>query len=79
VVIDGVNNADLIRAWSALCQVGAAPPVQEFKAVYPYLTTVQGNRFQFRGGDPNIIRENIARLFQNTLNNSAIHARVETN
>ena len=52
VVVDGANNGDLIHAWSELCQPGAEPPAAEFKAVYPYVTTVQGNRFRFRGGDP---------------------------
>jgi Amt family ammonium transporter len=78
VVIEGADNDDLISAWSSLCQTGAAPPTPEFKAVYPYLTTVQGNRFRFRGGEPNGIRDNMNRLFQNALNNPAIHARVET-
>ena len=48
--MDGASNNELIQAWSGLCQTSAAPPAPEFKAVYPYLTTVQGNRFRFRGG-----------------------------
>src|SRR5262245_54794812 len=50
IVLDGPAPRELLRAWSALCQAGAAPPSPEFRAVYPYLTTVQGNRFHFRGG-----------------------------
>lgn len=78
VVVNGVSDHDLIQAWSGLCQVGAAPPAPEFRAVYPFLTTVQGNRFRFRGGDANHIRDNISKLFQNTLGNNAIDARIET-
>src|SRR5205823_661189 len=52
VLIDGADDDKLIRVWSSLCQAGAAPPEPEFKAVYPFLTTVQGNRFRFRSGDP---------------------------
>src|SRR5439155_774693 len=50
VVVQGPSEADLLRAWSALCQAGHRPPSEDFKAVYPYLTTVTGNRFRFRGG-----------------------------
>jgi Amt family ammonium transporter len=78
IVVEGAKDEDLIHAWSGLCQVGAAPPTPEFRAVYPYLTTVQGNRFRFRNGDPNVVRESLQRLFQATLGNSAILTRVET-
>jgi len=40
VVVEGANNGDLIHAWSELCQPSQACPA-EFKAVYPYVTTVQ--------------------------------------
>jgi hypothetical protein len=63
VVVEGVNNGDLIHVWSDLCQTGR-PPSDEFKAIYPYMTTVQGNRFRFRGGDPNVIKESMQRLFR---------------
>jgi ammonium transporter len=64
VVVEGVDSDRLIEAWSALCQTGARPPSPEFLAVYPYVTTVQGNRFRFRGGDPQRMREDLARLFE---------------
>jgi Amt family ammonium transporter len=79
VVVDGVSNQELIRAWSSLCQVGAAPPSPDFKAVYPYVTTVQGNRFRFRNGDPNLVRDSLKRLFQTTLQNEGITTHVENN
>jgi ammonium transporter len=76
VVVEGVANGDLMHAWSELCQPGAAPPSAEFKAVYPFVTTVQGNRFRFRGGDPEEMRQNLLRLFQRRLNTS-VRALVE--
>jgi ammonium transporter len=79
VVIEGASNGDLIHAWSDLCQAGAKPPSPEFKTVYPHLTTVQGNRFRFRGGDPNVMRDNLQHLFRNYLGGGApIRARVES-
>jgi hypothetical protein len=67
VVVEGVDHDRLIEVWSELCQVGEAPPSNEFRAVYPFVTTVQGNRFRFRGGDPQRMRENLAHLFQKTV------------
>ena len=42
------------------------------------MTTVQGNRFRFRGGDPGLMRENLQRLFQDRLNGTAIRTYVES-
>jgi Amt family ammonium transporter len=77
IVIEGIGNGDLIHAWSELCQPKAEPS-PEFKAVYPYVTTVQGNRFRFRGGDPNRMRDSLERLFQSNLN-KPVRAHVEQN
>ncbi|HZT80173.1 MAG TPA: ammonium transporter, partial [Gemmataceae bacterium] len=65
VVVEGAHNGDLMEVWSQLCQPGQGPPPREFKAIYPYLTTVQGNRFRFRGGDPKVLSENLRALLQN--------------
>jgi hypothetical protein len=78
VVVQGAKNGELIHAWSNLCQARATPPAAEFTAVYPYLTTVTGNRFRFRGGDSKAMRANLERLFQDNLEGSAIRAHVET-
>jgi ammonium transporter len=78
VVVEGPKNGDLIHAWSTLCQPGEKPPSAEFKAVYPYLTTVQGNRFRFRGGDPVLLRESLQRLFQDTLDGTPVHTYIES-
>jgi ammonium transporter len=79
VVVQGASNGDLIHVWSDLCQAGAKPPAPEFKAVYPFLTTVQGNRFRFRGGDPNVMRENLQKLFRDRVaKGESIRAQVES-
>jgi hypothetical protein len=75
VVVDGISNGDLMHAWSDLCQAGGPHP-QEFLAVYPNMTTVEGNRFSFRGGNPDTMRENLERLFRERLA-TPIRARVE--
>jgi hypothetical protein len=67
VAVEGANEAELIKVWSELCQASAAPPDPAFKDVYPYVTTVQGNRFRFRGGDQAVIRDSLQRLFEKRL------------
>ena len=57
---------ELVRAWSELCQPSPEVPAT-FKAVYPYLTTVLGNRFQFRGGDKDSMKANLQKLFEKSL------------
>ncbi len=77
VIVEGVKDPrELIHAWSDLCQPGTRPA--EFTAVYPYVTTVQGNRFTFRGGDQEAMRDNIQRLFQTRLK-TPVKTRVEAN
>jgi Amt family ammonium transporter len=78
VVVDGADSSDLIHAWSGLCQAGAKPPTPEFRTVYPFVTTVQGNRFRFRGGDPRLLSKNLELLFQSQLKDRPLRARVET-
>ncbi len=78
VVLEGADADDLARAWSEFCRVGDKPPDPEFKAVYPYLTTVQGNRFRFRGGTPETMRDNLQQLFKRSMGNGvAVRAHVE--
>jgi ammonium transporter len=78
VVVEGVNNGDLLHAWSELCMPQAGPPTTEFKKVYPFVTTVQGNRFRFRGGDPQVVKESLERLLRTQMKNPALKARVES-
>jgi ammonium transporter len=78
VVVEGVQNGDLLHAWSNLCQPSPTPPAPEFKEVYPFVTTVQGNRFRFRGGDPEVMKTSLQKLFQSQLHNGPIRVHVET-
>src|SRR5262249_39260338 len=66
VVLEGAANDSLVHAWSELCQPNGEIPT-DFKNVYPYVTTVRGNRFQFRGGDQNSMRDSLQKLFQDRL------------
>jgi ammonium transporter len=76
VVVEGSTNGDLMKAWSGLCQAGVKP-TPEFRAVYPNVTTVRGNKFNFRGGDPGEMRRDLQRLFQDTLDGAAVITHVE--
>jgi ammonium transporter len=76
VVIEGIENGGLMTAWSQLCQPKDGPLDTDFKAVYPYVTTVQGNRFRLRGGDPKALAANIQKLFTKKLG-KPIKVRVE--
>jgi ammonium transporter len=67
VVVEGVDEKELVEAWSKLCQTGIVHP-EEFKKLYPLLTTIKGNRFHFRSGDHFNVRDNLKRLFENVLN-----------
>jgi ammonium transporter len=67
VVVEGVENGGLMKAWSELCQPSEAPIDADFQAVYPYVTTVQGNRFRLRGGDPAKLSAHIQKLFSKKL------------
>jgi ammonium transporter len=67
VVVDGADADELKNTWSELCQVGKAPPPVEFRSIYPYMTTMKGNRFHFRGGDRKVLSENLRHLLQDRL------------
>lgn len=77
IVVEGVENGNLIHAWSELCQPSDNPPSAEFKSIYPYVTTVQGNRFRLRGGDPKTLSVNIQKLFSEKLNQPNLKVRIE--
>jgi ammonium transporter len=76
VVVEGAEPGALMHAWSALCQPEGPKPA-ELRAVYPNMTTVEGNRFHFRGGDPNDMRQNLQRLFQDRMEGTPIKTHVE--
>lgn len=75
VIVEGAAARDLIGAWSEMC--GKPAPVPEFKQVYPFVTTVQGNKFRFRGGDPNAMADNLAKLFKALLKGAPVTAKLE--
>ena len=65
--VEGVNTTLLHKAWSDLCQEGPAPISGEFKAIYPNVSTVTGNKFRFSGGDPSAARDAMTKLLQRSL------------
>jgi Amt family ammonium transporter len=77
VVVDGPAATELKQAWSEMCGADSKPPTDEFRSIYPYVTTVQGNRFHFRGGDPSDMREAMRRLFQDRLEGTPVRTHVE--
>lgn len=78
VVVDGANPKELMQVWSKCCgSTNGEHACAEFRSLYPNVTTVQGNRFNFRGGDPLTMRQSLQRLFQNSLEGTAIQTHVE--
>jgi hypothetical protein len=77
VVVEGADTPQLVAAWSKLCQAGSGPPSKEFAAVYPYITTVSGNKFRFRGGDPVLLKDHLKKLFEDALKGAAVRTHVE--
>ena len=67
VTVEGADPAVLAKAWTAMCQPGETPPSPSFKAVYPYFTTMTGNKFRFRGGDPVALRNELQKLLSAAL------------
>lgn len=64
VVVDGPAATELVEAWSNMCMPNGGKTGAEFKAVYPHMTTVRGNKFTFRSGDPKVMKEKLELLFQ---------------
>lgn len=64
ILIEGIAPNAISTYWRNLCQFNGTPPSPEFKAVYANLSTVRGNRFRFRTGDREKIRENLERIFR---------------
>jgi hypothetical protein len=77
VVVEGVKNGELMHVWSELCKPTQTPLEPEFKAIYPNVTTISGNRFRFRGGDPHAMRESLQQLFRKRMGAVPLRAHVE--
>lgn len=67
VVVEGANTDQLVKVWGDLCKPSDNPPDPAFKAVYPYFTTMSGNKFRFRGGDPVLLRGELQKLLTGIL------------
>ncbi len=67
-----------MHVWSSYCGTTQGDhPSPEFRSVYPHFTTVQGNRFRFRDGDPVLMRETMQRMFEKSLDGSPIRTHVD--
>jgi Amt family ammonium transporter len=76
VVVTGVDANKLTQTWSSLCQTRAAPSAV-FREVYQHVTTKRGNRFHFRGGDPQTLSMDLQTLLRESLGSPAITAQAE--
>jgi ammonium transporter len=74
--LDGAPAAELMKAWSALCQPTEGEPDPDFLAVYPHVTTIQGSRFRCRGGDPAEVAARLASLFKKQLGKDVTATKV---
>lgn len=75
--LDGIDPDELTQRWSKLCQETEGPPNSDFKVIYSHVTTVEGNRFRFRYGDPDTIASHLEKLFQDRLHRQDIKAVLE--
>ena len=78
ILVDGIDVAVLQKVWSELCQPSDAPPERDFLAIYPQFTTLKGNRFRFRGGEPTELRSCLERLLKSRMPGKMIQVRLET-
>jgi ammonium transporter len=67
VTLDGAEPKEVQAAWADLCKPSDQPPRPEFVTVYKHLTTMSGNKFKFRGGNPAEIKRSLAALFEDGL------------
>lgn len=77
LVVDGVDPGLLSHSWSELCQPNGEKPVPEFMLIYPYMTTMKGNRLRFRGGDPADTALALEKLLRNEIVGQSVRVRVE--
>lgn len=74
VAVEGVQSDELLKNWTALCQPSEAPPDPDFLAVYPHVTTVSGNTFRLRGGDPAALTARMEKLFKKLIPGKPVKA-----
>ncbi len=63
-VVEGIEPGLLIQHWRSLCQDTGSPPSPQFRVVYSNVSTIRENKFRFRSGDPEKIRQNLEQLFK---------------
>lgn len=61
--LTGADHAELMKAWTSLCQPTKEPADPDFLAVYPYVTTIRGTKFRCRGGNPDELANRLSKLF----------------
>lgn len=76
VIVDGASADAVHRAWLELSDADKQRSA-EFQAIYPFFTTIQGNRFRFRGGMPTAMQENLQHLLEGKLGGKSIRTHVE--
>lgn len=74
VAVEGVQSDELLKNWTALCQPSEAPPDPDFLAIYPHVTTVSGNTFRLRGGDPAALTARMEKLFKKLIPGKPVKA-----
>ena len=67
LAVEGVPAEDVAQLWVGLCQPSAEPVSPDFLAVYPKVTTFNGNRFRCRGEDAPATAARLESLFQKLL------------
>lgn len=77
VVVEGLEPALLKQIWSDLCQPGDQASSDDFRLVYSSMTTFRGKTFTFRDGEPEAVRDALARLIRKNIRGVAVGARVE--
>ncbi|MBI4580015.1 MAG: ammonium transporter, partial [Planctomycetes bacterium] len=75
LVLTGIETDAMLTRWRALCQNGSTPHPPDFKTIYSQVSTVRGNKFRFRGGDPQQMRKGLEELFKPVA--AGVNAKVE--
>ena len=78
LVLEGVEPAEATKVWADLSHTGTGQFPQEYRDLYPHLTTVNGNRFRFRDGDPTAMGAALERLYATKLHGRKPRAQVGT-
>ena len=64
--VEGVSSSELVKVWGEMCKP-SKDVHPAFKEIYPHMTTVKGNRFNFRSGEPGVMQKNLEVLLKDRL------------